>query len=272
MFKRRIALSALLLLSGTSVIHTAMGQDLDIVKEVLGAKIRGAIGERQVFQFAGPEGTRSPGGPRLYEQTVNGVVLILRVSGSETSIGGGGFVSQEGFVVTNWHVVKGERYVGVWLKHNTPSMASLNRENMIIGEVTAIDQVRDLALIRLNWKGARIKPLSLADFSQIKIGQDVFAIGHPKEYLWSYNEGVVSQIRPGHSWRNKDGNRYQATVIQTQTPLSPGSSGAPLFDATGKVVGITSTGAPEAQNLNFAIAVNEIQEFLRQASSLVLHK
>jgi len=263
MFKRRIALSALLLLSGTSVIHTAMGQDLDIVKEVLGAKIRGAIGERQVFQFAGPEATRSPGGPRLYEQTVNGVVLIGTESGS---IGGGGFVSQEGFVVTNWHVVEGERYVGVWLKYTTPSMASLNRENVIIGEVSAIDQVRDLALIRLRSKGLVVKALDLADFSQVKIGQDVFAIGHPKAYLWSYTEGVVSQIRSKHSWRDKDGNRYQATLIQTQTPLSPGSSGAPLFDATGKVIGITSGVAPEAQNLNFAIAVNEIQDFLRQAS------
>jgi S1-C subfamily serine protease len=200
------------------------------------------------------------------------VVLILRVTGSETSIGGGGFVSQEGFVVTNWHVVEGAHRVGVWLKYNTPSISAITKDNVIIGEVTAVDQARDLALIRLTSAGQgiiqwrRIKPLDLGDFSQVKIGQDVFAIGHPKKYLWSYNEGVVSQIRPGHSWRDEDGNNYQATLIQTQTPLSPGSSGAPLFDAAGKVIGITSAVTPEAQNLNFAIAVNEIQDFLRRAS------
>lgn len=261
MFKRQTSFVVFLMVIA-SAGPSALGQDPDVIRAVFGERIRNAIGERRIFEFGTPEGTRSPSGPRLYEQTVNSVVLILRVMGSETSIGGGGFVSEEGFVVTNWHVVEGSRRVGVWLRYNTPSINDLTKDNVIIGEVIAVDQVRDLALIRLNWKGVRIKPLSLADFSQVKIGQDVFAIGHPKQYLWSYTEGVVSQIRPRHSWKDEDGNEYQATLIQTQTPLSLGSSGAPLFDATGKVIGITSGGKSDAQNLNFAIAVNEIQDFI----------
>ncbi len=265
--------SALLVLTALVVsrVLAAAGPDPEIIRAVVGPKTRDAIRGRQIFDFAGSGGTRSPAGPRLYEQTVNSIVLI---GTEEGSIGGGGFISREGFVVTNWHVVNETPYVGIWLKYNTSSLRDASDKNMIIGEVAAIDRLRDLALVRMIQEPPRMKPwlgirpLALGDLSQIKVGQDVFAIGHPKEFLWSYTEGVVSQIRYGHAWKDRDGNEYRATLIQSQTPISPGSSGAPLFDTTGRVIGITSATAQGAQNLNFAIAVNEILDFLRQHSKL----
>jgi hypothetical protein len=62
------------------------------------------------------------------------------------------------------------------------------------------------------------------------VGQDVFTIGHPKAYLWSFGQGVVSQIRPDYEWRYQDGIPRSATAIQTRAPINPGDSGGPLLN------------------------------------------
>lgn len=95
------------------------------------------------------------------------------------------------------------------------------------------------------------------------MGQDVFAISHPEGLLWSYTEGVISQIRPKAEWKSDIGTFHKATLIQTQTVISFGSSGAPLFNTNGRLIGIlVSTVGP---GLNFAIAINEVQQFILDA-------
>ena len=81
--------------------------------------------------------------------------------------------------------------------------------------------------------------------------------------FWSYTKGVVSQIRSNYQWKTNDKNKkenYQATVIQTQTPISQGNSGGPLFNNDGKLVGINTMIFGEGQNLNFSVAVDEVKE------------
>jgi S1-C subfamily serine protease len=98
----------------------------------------------------------------------------------------------------------------------------------------------------------------------VEVGQDVHAIGHPKGLLWSYTEGVVSQIRPNYQWSYREGSAHQATVIQTQTPMYAGSSGGALFDGGGRVVGINT--ALKDPTLGFAIAVGEIRDWVQNLS------
>lgn len=272
MFRRWCAVLLLVMLAGpkpsVAQLLDVDAARADIVRALIPPKVRDAIRERRIFEFPDPGATRSRSGARLYEQAVSRVVLVGTADGE---IGGGGFIAQEGFVVTTSHAVGRARQVGIWLRTNTPSIRDVTDKNMIVGQVVALDRPRDLALVRLfedrsprvnAWLG--IKPLPLADLSQVKVGQDVFAIGHPEAYLWSYTEGVVSAIRPGHAWEYKEGDSHQVTVIQTQAPISPGSSGALLFDMTGRVIGITGAAAPGTQGLNFAIAANEIQDFIAQ--------
>ena len=87
----------------------------------------------------------------------------------------------------------------------------------------------------------------------MQVAEEVHAIGHPKGLYWSYTKGVASQIRTKWKWTSsKSKIKHQATVIQTQTPLSPGNSGGPLFSDTGKMVGV-NTMKEEGENLNFAV-------------------
>jgi len=94
------------------------------------------------------------------------------------------------------------------------------------------------------------------------VGQEVFTIGHPKTLLWSFTQGVVSQIRPDYQWRYDDGVPRSATAIQTQAALDPGASGAPLLDHKGAVVGIVIGSAADAQDVYFAVSVQHVRELL----------
>ena len=94
------------------------------------------------------------------------------------------------------------------------------------------------------------------------VGQEVFTIGHPKTYLWSFGQGVVSQIRPDYQWRYRDGIQRSTTTIQTQAPVSPGNSGGPLLDQEGAVVGIVAGSAAETDGVHFAVAVQHVRELL----------
>jgi hypothetical protein len=93
------------------------------------------------------------------------------------------------------------------------------------------------------------------------VGADVHAIGHPKGYDWTYTTGVISQYRMGYEY-TIDNIKHKADIIQTQTPISPGSSGGPLISDSGGLVGVNSWYNTEGEGLNFAIAVDEVKMFL----------
>ena len=92
------------------------------------------------------------------------------------------------------------------------------------------------------------------------VGSDVHAIGHPQSLSWSYTRGYVSQIRESYSWKYEN-SKHIASVIQTQTPISPGSSGGPLLNEDGVMIGVNSFGI-QGESLNFAVSSTEVQSFL----------
>lgn len=203
--------------------------------------------------------TRSAIGPQLYRRVVDSVVLVI----TKDSFGSGVVVSSKGHILTNWHVAGPYEIVAVVPKTQEllRGLAELRKENITLARVLATDPRRDLALLLLETVPAGLRSVSLGESGGVEVGQDVYAIGHPKGLLWSYTEGVVSQIRPAYGWSYRDGTTHQATVIQTQTPMHPGSSGGALFDGDGRVVGITS--AQQDPTLNLAIAVSEVRDWIQ---------
>jgi S1-C subfamily serine protease len=125
-----------------------------------------------------------------------------------------------------------------------------------------VDEVADLALIRVAKVPPGVEPLKLGDARDLSVGDDVHAIGHPTGEAWTYTKGVVSQLRRDYQWSSKATLKaHRANVIQTQTPINPGNSGGPLLTSDGKLVGVNSFKS-QGEGLNFAIAVDDVRRFL----------
>ena len=135
---------------------------------------------------------------------------------------------------------------------------------MVRATVYKVDPVRDLALLRVSSVPPYVRPLELGSAAEIEVGADVSAIGHPNAGSWTYTKGIISQIRRDFGWE-AEGYSHRATVIQTQTPISPGNSGGPLLGDSGKLLGVNSFKA-QGENLNFAVSVEDISTFLKSRS------
>lgn len=148
---------------------------------------------------------------------------------------GSGFFVRPDVVATNYHVIEGASDGFAKVVGQTP----IYRIEGVVG----IDKINDLVLLKLT--GVTGKPLILADISKIEVGQDVFALGNPKGLEGTISPGIVS----GSSLRQVEGENF----IQITAPISPGSSGGPVVDRKGEVIGVAVASLKDGQNLNFAI-------------------
>jgi S1-C subfamily serine protease len=175
------------------------------------------------------------------------VELVGTVEDSgDTSYGTGFVVAEPGLVVTNAHVVQG---VGELLvrSYEGALLASV--------EVLHTDAELDLAAVRV--VGLDAPPMSFDPEARLDVGTPVVAVGHPRGYEYTVSEGIVSARRK----LSPEG----IELIQMTTPISPGSSGGPLLDGAGRVVGVCSLTLTEGQNINFAIPAGELPSFLDEA-------
>ena len=164
----------------------------------------------------------------LFEATAPAVVFIAADGG----LGSGFIVKDDGLILTNAHVVGRAATVEVIL-HDGRKLAGLvieRAENL------------DLALVRVGATG--LPTLRLASGEPVSVGAWVAAVGHGEGGAWTFTTGMVSNIYPKGAAR---------PVFQTQIPLNPGSSGGPVLNSAGKVVGIVTAGMSSAQAINFAI-------------------
>jgi len=207
--------------------------------------------------------TRGAADAQIYRRASPAVVLIV----TDQGIGSGSLITADGQILTNHHVIDGAKQIGVIFK---PALegAALGKADLRKAEVLKIDQVADLALLKVDSVPAGVAPLKLGDGASVQVGADVHAIGHPTGEAWTYTRGVVSQIRRAYEW-NPDGKaEHEATVIQTQTPLNPGNSGGPLLDAQGAIVGVNSF-VGEGEGLNYAVSVEDVKTFLARSRDRV---
>lgn len=157
----------------------------------------------------------------------DGVVERRRASGS------GVILDASGYVMTNYHVIQGARRVQVVLA-SKPAGSSIvkPRGKTVDATVVGVDEETDLALLKVS--GTSLTPLPLGDSDRLKAGQLVFAFGSPLGLDNTVTMGVVSAV--GRQLEADDPMVY----IQTDAPINPGSSGGPLVDAQGRVVGINT--------------------------------
>ena len=149
-----------------------------------------------------------------------------------------------------------------------PSGNKLDETEIQIAKIIGSDPGKDLAILKIDSKPEHaIGSKLVSNNDNISIGDDVQAIGHPNEMWWTYTRGYVSQFRDNYEWKYDDNLKLKANVIQTQTPITTGNSGGPLFTTKGNILGLNAFGDPDFQSLNFAIAADEIELFINNLNT-----
>jgi len=204
----------------------------------------------------------------LYTKASPAVVLIV----TDDGMGSGSVINKQGDILTNWHVVGNQSEVGVFFKPD--SFEERNPDNQFIADVIKIDQVSDLAIIRLRHMPEKYGALEFANKNEIAVAMDVHAIGHPHGQVWSYTKGLVSQVRANYEWRTSTNGIpevHNGDIIQTQTPINPGNSGGPLLNDSGKIIGVNSFVDSRADGINFAVAITEVNRFMSRQDNRYLN-
>ena len=138
----------------------------------------------------------------------------------------------------------------------------INRVDSYSAKLIKVNKTKDLAMLEVEKLPLKLKPVKYGKFIKVRPGQTSFAIGHPEGLLWSFTSGMISQVRPNYVWRYK-GSRHKANVIQTQAAINPGNSGGPLFNKDKELIWV-NTFTSEGENFNFAIAVDDVVNFLNE--------
>ena len=198
----------------------------------------------------------------IFKNNVNAVVYI----GNEKdhSMGTGSIIDKNGTIVTNWHVVGNASKVQIWLKPDDLEKMDervLMYEPSYTGTVIKKNKRKDLALIKVEGFPKNIKIIRFGKTNNLPVGSTVYSIGHPGGQTWTFNSGMVTQIRPSYKW-NYDNSSHTANIIQHEVPTNPGNSGGPLFNENGMMVGVNSFQKSDTELINFSIAVEEVEKFL----------
>ena len=197
-------------------------------------------------------GVAQPKSPRQVARDVfpSVVLLVIQDSSGAPAFLGSGFVLRDGLVVTNYHVVSGGTSGYCKLVGQVAS-----RE---IAGTVAVDIAHDLAIVAVN--GLRARALPIGDSGQVAVGDTVYAVGNPEGLEGTFSQGIVSAIR----------DIGDEAMLQITAPISPGSSGGPVLDGGGRVVGIAAATFREGQNLNLAIPSSRLVALSASISANVI--
>ena len=185
------------------------------------------------------------------QRVAEGVVQIQTASG----LGSGFIINKLGYVITNQHVIAGEREITVVVYRKKPG--GLEKQQFTKVKIVAMNGFLDLAILQIDDPAADTLPfVPMGDSEALTQGQEVFAIGSPLGLERSVSKGIVS-IRARES-----GGRW---YIQSTTQINPGNSGGPLFNARGEVVGVNNMKAAGVgvEGLGFSIPSNVLKLFLQ---------
>ena len=254
-------------------IHGSAVTDLSAVQNSLTSgldEFPSDIPTNQISKFANstvldvPGAVRSAKDAQIYRTVSPAVVLVATKEG----LGSGSLLDTAGNIVTNWHVVKGYEYVGVVFKPTVEGKEP-TRDDIKRGRVVKYDEIADLALVKVSEAPTGRTPVRLGDASEIAVGMDVHAIGHPTGEAWTYTTGVISQYRQAYEWQTEgDPIKHRADIIQTQTPINPGNSGGPLLSDLSSLIGVNSFKAG-GEGLNFAVSVDEVRKFIARSGNRI---
>lgn len=186
----------------------------------------------------------------IIEKAVKSVVTIR----TDFSQGTGFIVDEEGYVVTNAHIMEGARAAGIITYDGNLHQVRLIGKN----------ELMDIILLKIETEGT-YEPLELADSNYAQVGEKVIAIGNPLGLQFSVTEGIVSAI-------HREGINKIKAYIQTDAALNPGNSGGPLINKQGKVVGINNFKIGGVEGLGFALESNYVKDAVNEISIEALEK
>ena len=247
----------------TNAISSIYGKYEDPAKEPkpqVAEKVEEPAFEREVHKLPDSLGTNDAGKSlsltQVYEMTVNSVVginteITTNAFGQEAvaaSSGSGFILSEDGYIITNAHVVADASSIEVVLFN----------EDSFEAKLVGADSSFDVAVLKIEAKG--LPAVTVGDSDALKVGEDVVAIGNPLgELTFTMTNGILSAI---DREINIDGNPQN--MLQTNAAINSGNSGGPLFDMDGNVIGVTtakysgsSLTGTSIEGLGFAIPINE---------------
>jgi S1-C subfamily serine protease len=228
------------------------------------------ISQSPIVQPAAEEGGDGLTVNQIYRRSADGVVFIeargrrssspFGQQGQGGAASGSGFVvSDDGYIVTNAHVVEGSNDVRVRFGEAGAGEGSVD------AKVIGADPSTDIALLKIDGHARDLKPLPLGDSSKLRVGDPTIAIGNPFGFDQTVTTGIVSALQRQIPAPN---NFSIDDVIQTDASVNPGNSGGPLLDAAGRVIGVNSQiatgGSQGSVGIGFAVPVNTVKDVVPQ--------
>jgi tetratricopeptide (TPR) repeat protein len=174
---------------------------------------------------------------KIYKDNSAAVVVVVSIDDTGRVVGqGSGFiVRDDGAVVTNYHVINMAKDIKIKMGYKVRDVEGLLH----------VDAENDLAILKV--EGKDYPKVKLGDANKAKVGEKVYVIGSPQGLENTISEGILSGIREIDAQRK---------ILQMTAAISPGSSGGPVFNSRGEVVGIATFLIADTQNLNFALPIN----------------
>ena len=202
----------------------------------------------------------------ILEEATNFVVGISRVKEAGSTVflndgvnklglGSGIIVTEDGYILTNEHV-SGEKYGKCYV--------TLENGDIKNADVLWSDKNLDLSIVKVDVKG--LKYAELGDSNNIKIGENVYAIGNPIgfEFQKSVTAGIISGTNRTLKFEENDNTVYMSDLIQTDATINPGNSGGPLINLEGNVIGINSIKITSAEGIGFAVPINLVKPIIEK--------
>ena len=192
--------------------------------------------------------------PEILRRFFGNQVIIPQQQGPQekTAYGSAFFISKDGYLVTNHHVIENASRISI----------TLNDRRELDATLVGSDERTDVAVLKVN--GANFPELKIGNVNQLKVGEPVLAIGSPFGFDYSASAGIVSAKS-----RNMSGET-SVPFIQTDAALNPGNSGGPLFNQRGEVVGVNSrifSGTGGYMGLSFSIPIDVAMDVVQQLKS-----
>ena len=255
------AIILMILASVATIILYNMYLDIDISQELYGsteisaerldAKISAETEEEKTIEDIVEEVNKSVVGISKIKNAGNSV--FLSNSTEELGLGSGIIVAQDGYILTNWHVA-GDKYSNCYI--------TLENGKIYNGTVKWANSDLDLAIVKISAKG--LDYANLGDSDNIRVGQDVFAIGNPIgfEFQRTVTSGIISAKERTIKLEENEVAYYMEDLIQTDATINPGNSGGPLITKQGEVIGINTVKITTAEGIGFAVPINIIKPII----------
>lgn len=207
------------------------------------------VSDLQSHFYAAPTKPGPASNVRDMVKIIGEAVVQVRTPGG---LGSGFIINEDGFLMTNFHVIEGETQISVevYLQKNGQLEPKTYKEVRIV----AMNKFADLALLKIEDKDApKFKYVLLGSSDAVAVGERVFAVGSPLGLERTVTEGILST-----KTREMQGELY----LQTTAQINPGNSGGPLFNLSGEVIGITNMKITFGEGLGFAIPIESVKYFL----------